>query len=133
MQDGLGRDEARKYFEDCGLTYDNVNSGDICVLVMILQKNIKQACKKNEMSTYSMRMSEKIKAKYKTNGNIRECFLYMNSHYFTQRKCIFFNNGGFIGFASWADDRNVAPILKSFIEWCDYLKKQQEETEDIKL
>ena len=131
MQDGLGRDEARKYFEDCGLTYDDVNSGDICVLVMLLQKNMKQACKKGEMSTGTMRMSEKIRSKCKTNGNIKECYLRMNSHYFTQRECISFNKDGFIGFAGWADDENIVPIIKSFIEWCDYLKKQGEEMGDF--
>jgi hypothetical protein len=66
-----------------------------------------------------MHMSEKIKSKYTKNGTLKECYLFMNSHYFTQRECISFNSDGFIGFAGWADEHNSAPILAAFKEWCD--------------
>lgn len=122
----MTNEEARAYFSDKYLTYADITSGDICVLVMILNKNIKLACKRSEMSVSSMRISEKIKSKYTSNGKLIECYLYMNSHYFTRRECISFNKDGFIGFAGWAGTRNTKPIISAFIEWCDILAQQLE-------
>ena len=123
----MTNDEARRYFSSKKLTYADITSGDICVLVMLLNKSIKQACKKYEMSVSSMRMSEKIKSKYTQGGKLVECYLFMNSHYFMRRECISFNKDGFIGFAGWADDRNNKPIIDAFIQWCDILAEQREE------
>ena len=117
----MTNDKARDYFKNKNLTYQDITVGDICVLVMLLNKAIKVACKNHEMSTDSMHMSEKIKSKYSINGTLKECYLYMNSHYFTRRECISFNSNGFIGFAGWADDKNLKPIKRAFVEWCDYL------------
>lgn len=114
-------DQARNYFKDKGLTYDNINDGDILVLVMMCQQELKKSCKAGETSTSTMRLSEKIDMKRKTNGSIVSCFLYMNSHYFTRREAISFNQNGFIGFAGWADQGNTNPLLRAFLRWCDYL------------
>lgn len=112
-------DKAREYFKSKNLTYDDITAGDICTLVMILNKNIKKACREGTTSVNSMYMSEKIRSKYKSNGRLIECYLFINSHYFTQRECISFNKDGFIGFCGWAGGGNVAPIVNSFIEWID--------------
>lgn len=114
-------DEARSYFREKGLSYDSINEGDILVLVMMCQQELKKSCKAGETSTSTMRLSEKIDMKRKTNGAIVSCFLYMNSHYFTRREAISFNENGFIGFAGWADQGNVNPLLRAFLHWCDYL------------
>lgn len=114
-------DEARQYFTDKGLTYDDITEGDILTLTMLLNKHIKKANKDGETSVNTMSLSKKINIKKKSNGAIISCFLYMNSHYFTQRECISFNVDGFIGFAGWADQGNTNPILRAFLEWCDYL------------
>lgn len=113
--------EARDYFARKGLTYDDITEGDILVLIMLLNKHIKKSNKENETSVSTMRLSEKVDMKKKSNGTIITCFLYMNSHYFTRRECISFNRDGFIGFAGWADQGNTNPILRAFLEWCDYL------------
>ena len=123
MTDNHGKNEARQYFKDKGFTYKDITSGDICVLTMILNKHLKKACKEHKMSVDTMRMSEKIKSKYKSSGCLSECYLYLNSHYFTRRECISFNYDGFIGFCGWADGSNTAPIVAAFIEWCDSLSK----------
>lgn len=120
----MDNNEAREYFKNAGLSYADITSGDILVLVMFLNRQIKSACKKCSMSVTSMRLSEKIKSKYKTNGTLIECYLYLNSHYFTRRECISFNGDGFIGFCGWADESNTEPIIKAFIEWVDYLKER---------
>ena len=111
-------DKAREYFTEKGLTYEKISEGDICVLALLLNKHLKQANKK-KVTSVNMRMSEKIKSKYRTNGTIKECYLFMNSHYFNQREAISFNKDGFIGFAGWADSGNKEPVIKAFIEWVD--------------
>lgn len=112
---------ARDYFKEKELNYENVTEGDIGVLFILLNKHVKQANKAGTMSTNTMRMSTKIKGKYNRNGTIKECYLYLNSHYFTQREAISFNPDGFIGFAGWADDGNKAPLISAFMEWVETL------------
>lgn len=114
-------DEARQYFADKGLTYNDITEGDILTLVMLLNKHIKAANKDNETSVDSMYLSSKKVIKKRTNGKVLACYLYLNSHYFTRRECISFNEDGFIGFAGWADQGNTNPILRAFLEWCDIL------------
>lgn len=41
------------------------------------------------------------------------------SHYFQDREAVTFNAGGFVGFAGWADEYNVQPILRGFVAWMD--------------
>ena len=122
--------EAREYFSSKGLTYDDITEGDILTLTMLLNKHIKAAVKDNETSVDSLTLSKKMVIKKKSNSTIIECYLYVNSHYFTQRECISFNRDGWIGFAGWADQGNTNPILRAFLEWCDYLAQQKEEAAD---
>lgn len=114
-------DEARKYFEDKGLTYADVTEGDILVLICNLNKELKKSNKAGETSVDTMHLSKKVAMKKNRDGSIISCYLYMNSHYFTQREAISFNTDGFIGFAGWADQGNTNPILRAFLSWCDYL------------
>lgn len=120
--------EAREYFKNCGLTYDDITEGDILTLVMLLNKEIKKSVKVGETSTNTMCLSKKMVFVNSPKQTMKRCFLYMNSHYFTQRECISFNEGGYIGFAGWADQGNTNPILRAFLKWCDVLKEQKEET-----
>ncbi len=118
-------EEARAYFKDKSLTYADIFEGDILVLVMMLNQEIKKSNKNEETSTTTMHLSSKIDIKKKTNGSIITCFLYMNSHYFTRREAISFNRDGFIGFAGWADQGNTNPLLRAFLKWCDYLTESK--------
>lgn len=118
-------DEARQYFKDKGLTYEDITEGDILTLTMMLNKELKTANKECETSVGTMYLSRKVNMKRKTNGSLICCYLYMNSHYFTRRECISFNYDGFIGFAGWADQGNTNPILRAFLKWCDYLAESE--------
>ena len=120
-------EEARAYFADKGLTYGDITGGDILALIMMLNQEIKRSNRDGETSVNTMSLSQKIDAKYRTNGTLRECFLYMNSHYFTRRECVSFNENGFIGFAGWADTQNLNPIKRAFLRWCDALELEKEE------
>ena len=111
--------EAREYFKQKGLTYNDITEGDILSLVLLLNQELKAAVRNGETSVDTMHLSRKIDIKKNTNGTIQKCFLYVNSHYFTQREAISFNEDGFIGFTGWADQGNANPILRAFIKWCD--------------
>ena len=112
--------EASEFFKNRGLSYDSIHEGDILILCMMLQKELKKSNKAGETSV-TMTLSKRIDMKKKSNGSITECYIYMNAHYFTRRECISFNRDGFIGFAGWADQGNTNPLLRAFLEWCNYL------------
>lgn len=118
--------EARQYFRDKGLSYHDITEGDILSLLMLLNREIKKSNKAGETSVSTMHMSSKIDMKKRTNGTIIKCFLYINSHYFTRREAISFDEDGFIGFAGWADQGNTNPLLRAFLRWCDDLAAAKE-------
>lgn len=118
--------EARQYFRDKGISYHDITEGDILSLLMLLNREIKKSNKAGETSVSTMHMSSKISMKKRTNGTIIKCFLYINSHYFTRREAISFNEDGFIGFAGWADQGNTNPLLRAFLRWCDDLAAAKE-------
>ena len=122
-------DEAREYFKECGLTYKDITEGDILSLVLLINRELKKSNKIGETSVNTMRLSEKMDMKKNADGTIKTCFLYINSHYFTRREAISFNQDGFIGFAGWADIGNLNPLKRAFLTWCDVLKKDKESEE----
>lgn len=71
-------DDARSYFREKGLSYDSINEGDILVLAIFCQHELKKSCKAGETSVSTMCMSKKIDMKLTSNGKITSCFLYMN-------------------------------------------------------
>ena len=119
-------EEARQYFRDKGLSYADITEGDILSLLMLLNRENKKSNKDGETSVNTMHMSSKIAMKKRTNGTIIKCFLYINSHYFTRREAISFNEDGYIGFAGWADQGNTNPLLRAFLRWCDNLSEAKE-------
>ena len=122
-------DEARAYFAGKGLTYSDIQECDIAVLMMLLKKELNKSNRSGETSVNTMRLSGKVDMKKRPDGSIIKCFLYQNSHYFTQRECISFNEDGFIGFAGWADSWNLNPIKRAFLKWGDMLAEGKEDEE----
>lgn len=118
------RKRARMYFNQTGLKYSDINEGDILVLCILLQKELKGD--KHAVSV-NMRLSQMIEATYRHCGQLVECSIFVNSHYFKNRECITFNPDGFIGFCGWADEKNAVPIVEAFKRWCDYLVECREE------
>lgn len=116
-------DEARDYFKAKGLTYGDITEGDILVLTMLLQRELKKSNKAKETSA-DMTLSSQVDMKQRDDGTFISCFFRMNSHYFDRREAISFNRDGFIGFAGWADVGNKNPLLRAFLAWCDYLTNE---------
>lgn len=109
--------QARDLFAEKIVSYQNVSEGDILALVMIINQKLKIHNKKGEASICSLSLSKKIKMKRKSNGSIENCYLRVNSNYFTGREAISFNNDGFIGFCGELDQSNTQPFLDAFEEW----------------
>lgn len=110
---------ARKKFNS-KFTYKDVARKEIEKLHELVAKEIEEAAEKGKCLE-TMRIHPKIRTRCKGNKKIIRAFLYVDSHYFEKRECISFNEDGFIGFAGWAGEENVKPILKGFRDWCDYL------------
>ena len=117
-------DEARKYFEDKGLSYKNISEKDIRHLIAYLSDEFDISNQTGETSVNTMDVNSKYKITTAGDGHIVSCFLTMKSHYFKDRECISFNNDGFIGFAGWADPGNLNPIKRAFLRWCDRLSEK---------
>lgn len=99
----LTRDYARKVFEDSSLTYDDVNKESLKILRAAINKQ--------------MIRSGLMRGTLRMNPTRTNRFLTCKSHYFDNREAVSFNDEGFIGFAGWADNRNIEPILQGFIDW----------------
>ena len=121
------RDDARKYFKDCGLTYQDITHWHLRRLELLLnQKFIEAALSGNEgRPTYWVRVNDakNYKGQYAEDGTVICAFLTGKGTYFTAREVISFNKDGFIGFCGDADMTNTKPVVAAFREWCDWVKE----------
>jgi hypothetical protein len=108
MKTPIDRDEARAIIEKIGVTTENVTQDQIKLLMGFLKSSFKSS--PNYKGT--MRLKERKPVK----------FLNMKTCSWDKRECISFNTDGFIGFAGWADNNNIKPILKAVGEWVEALK-----------
>lgn len=119
----LTNNEAREYFKNKHLSYEVITKDDVVILKELIKKELKISIKKNECDD-KLKMSEKIRFYVSDNSKMTDCYLYLNSDYFTRRECVSFNKDGFIGFAGWACTDNTLPILRAFIKWCDIMAEK---------
>lgn len=116
-------DQARQHFKDLGLSYADINEGDILVLAMLIQKELKASAQTGETG-YLMHLFSRPRMKFKPDGSMDTCFLTVKAPgqwCGSAREAISFNADGFIGFAGWADTGNTNPFLRAFWAWCDAL------------
>lgn len=123
------RDKARRYFEECNLSYEIISMNDLYRLIKILNKKI------SETNNYLIMMNEpRLKGKNRNiifeKNKLIFATLRVKGDYFSDREAITFNKDEFIGFCGWADDNNTKPIIYGFMEWCDYLKNSKVNTCD---
>ncbi len=115
----LTRNEARNGFVDGGLDYADVTTLSLRWLLSIIDADMQRSGLFN--GSYRMRRDYKIT---ENRGN-RSAVLRCKADYFDAREAVTFNPGGFIGFAGWADDTNVQPILRGFSIWSAELAGQK--------
>ena len=116
----MDRDKAREYFEDAELTYEDIGESEIILLNCILKKVLGKT--KNSKDTIALKGCDNFDITETPYKSLESCYLYVNSDYFDERECISFNDFGFIGFAHWADEDNIKPILSAFCIWVDIVK-----------
>ena len=102
----MTREEAREYFAKHGLSYKDINPSRLRMLFSILNEAFskeEQTAIKEGVTPYWVRANDD-----KT---------------FNAREAISFNPDGFIGFCGEASAANAAPVLETFVKWCDYVKE----------
>lgn len=129
------RENARKYFNESGLTYSDIKEKDFYMLLAYLAEELAKFSEEvkddNKHGIASMRISDRNGLKRYLpifnkgdNGELKTAFIFVDSHYFNGREAISFNND-FVGFAGWADDTNVQPFTRAFMHFTDYLKEKK--------
>ncbi len=123
-------DEARAYFKSKGLDYSILSQKNRELLREFVRKELKTYRNgqfrmniKRQNKSKDLRIDENgitffgIRAKgFNTMAIKGETKEFVH---FDDREAISFNRDGFIGFAGWADSKNVQPFLSAFCKWCD--------------
>ena len=102
----LDRDDVRAAYDELhrdGVTHDELK---------LLRKEINKEMKASDCYGGTMRMRKKV-------GPFMSC----KCDQWEKREAVSFNRDGFIGFAGWADENNVQPILRGFQSWMEKIKE----------
>lgn len=126
----MTREEARAYFRDKGLAYEDITVTDLHYLSSLL--NLHFAIQRKERleagrhgedtrPVYWLRVNDakRYKGQYDECGRLIFADITGKGAYFTARQVITFERNGFIGFCGDASDANAEPVLAAFVEWCD--------------
>lgn len=130
----MTNDEAREYFKSKGLDYSILTKQNRDRLRELVRKEL--SVYKNDQFRMILRRQNKFKDLRLSGDKI----LYFGMRakgfntmtvkgetkeyiHFNDREAISFNQDGFIGFAGWADSKNVQPFLSAFCKWCDEVSK----------
>jgi hypothetical protein len=111
------RERARKAFAASGLSITDLTDE----MILDLRKRIDDCMVAAGLIDGSFRMHAPSDIRRLTNGRVIS--LRCRSRYFEKREAVTFNESGFVGFAGWADEENIVPVLKGFYEWLSSMAK----------
>ena len=117
MTTPLTRDAARALWTETGLTSVDLTPADL--------RSLRAAINAEMISSGAIRDSLRCHQRFvrDLDPEGRPCFdLSCRAAYFERRQAITIEPCGFVGFAGWADDTNIQPILAGFTSW---LRKRQ--------
>jgi len=120
--------EAREKFGSVGLSYANLDEPKIRLLYAMLSEELKFFREHEDDAKMGMTLSQRLEIKVSIDGHFQHAFMYADGSYFEEREAISFNPGGFIGFGGWASGKNVQPMLRAFIRWCDVIGQESKLT-----
>lgn len=133
----MTRDEARAYFKEKGLTYDDITVTDLHLLATLLNLQFtihRKYClrARRDEALYWRRVndSQKYKGRYDEQGRMRCAFLTGRGDNFTAQEVVSFHQSGTIGFCGGVDAQNTEPVLIAFCEWCDEMASIKEVTHE---
>lgn len=112
-------DQARENWKQSGLSYSDINAKNLALLRYLI--NIELRPDLNLPMTISKPLVKDFK--FNKDSSLVHGFFKVDSHYFTKREAISFNEGGFIGFAGWADRGNVQPFTVAFNRWVNQISQ----------
>lgn len=117
-------DAARQRFADSTLSYSDLNLARLEKLRSLIDIELVQAKLMND----TLRPRRKMRLDFMANGIHGEIRCKSSSFATAKeaREAIAFNPCGFIGFAGWADDKNIQPFVKAFHVWMDWLLAEKE-------
>jgi len=110
------RDQAREFFEASSLSYSSLTK----INLQHLRRYVNRKMVSSGLFDDTYRCKQRPYIHQDTPSSEFSRFyagIKCKAFYFDDRECISFNPDGFIGFAGWASDGNVQPILEGFIEW----------------
>lgn len=127
----MTREEARAYFKEKGLTYADISRTDLDYLRVLLDRNfVKERMRRIKSGDYRywtrVNPSKNYGGEWSDTGALIHAHMTGKGENFTRRQVISFNRDGFIGFCGDTSDRNAAPVLEAFAEWCDELAAEKE-------
>ena len=99
-------------FASSVLRYEHITPEDLAAL----RRKLSESFKASDLLRGSLRIIRGGKKDIGPEG-VRFAQILCASDYFENREAVTFNPDGLIGFAGWADNSNVAPILAAFTEW----------------
>lgn len=117
----MNNNDARQYFKQSNLSYEDLTIESINQLRKLISKELKKT------TNLKMTLSRKDKNHFLIkNGKLYYSSIRVDSFYFSKREGISFNPDGFIGFAGWADSENTEPFINAFVKWCDWLRAKHD-------
>jgi hypothetical protein len=108
----LSRELAREFWTGTGLTIGDLTATDLSDLRARLDREMRAS----GLIRGSFRMQGRVHARQE-GGRLRSAELRCRSDYFEDRQAVTLEESGFVGFAGWADEVNVQPVLTGFIDW----------------
>lgn len=117
----MDRDSVRLQYEKSKLNYSDFSSTDFFKLRELVSK---------ELDTFldlKMKVTKHKKRHltFTNDGAISHGGIRVKSDYFDDREAITFNREGFIGFAGWADSKNVQPFVKAFSKFINIMMQEK--------
>ena len=115
----MTRDQARAAFTNAGLDYSVLSTRNLKRLRGLVDENLRSS----GLIKGSFRANQRFSINDSPNGIWAS--LKCKAYYFDDRQAITFEPNGFIGFAGWADDTNIQPILSAFVDWVHEMRAQE--------
>lgn len=108
----MTRSDARAMWDASGLTYADLTHENLHRLISMIDAEMKAS----GLMLGSYRMLRKLGLRHR-NEVPTQAAIRCKANYFTDREAVTFNSDGFVGFAGWADDTNIVPVLTGFTRW----------------